>query len=426
MKRKVFIFFLVILFCIIGFSYLTKNEYLPNADGDERSILDIPHRFIEYNDFKYPPYLSDSFSSDVVRRYPPISAFFLRNIFHYCFGFSDQKSRTFSAALLLSTLMLIILMMSKKFSFKNYILFIPLILVGLAPPVIVAARTVRFEQEVLFLGVTGTLIFPCMLSPLSSINKSGLIWFLSGLFVALASTTHPLGIVYFIGLTVSITLWAGSWKDVDGLSFRFRTILFFSGLIIGALPTIVWIVNGWHDFLSFSKFTKYIYNTLRQREMGEWLAGLPRWKWLIPVAGPNVVSHLNSLDCGAFPLTNYISAYRYKLLFSIGFYCESCILLFFLITMFVKRYYKKNIWLFVNAIIAALFLVSIFVYPHNSTYGLYISFHINMTFSLLVLFLYRENLGLNNTIYMRILLSCVSMIMCLLCLHFAFFHGSIL
>src|SRR5205814_2225052 len=91
------------------------------------------------------------------------------------------------------------------------------IVIGLTPAMILGARSVRYEQEILFWGVLG--LFGLMMG-LLTFKSRRLLWFFSGICVGLAATSHPFGIVFPYVLFGSFFLHKEAWKTFDHLTFK--------------------------------------------------------------------------------------------------------------------------------------------------------------------------------------------------------------
>ena len=114
-----------------------------------------------------------------------------------------------------------------------------LILIGLHPSLITAARSVRFEQEIALTGTLGALILPTILYTGKFIRIRYLLWLLSGLCCSWAGCTHPWGGVFPVVLLAHLTWYRRDWRAADGLPWFSRMVLLGIGALLPIAATVL-------------------------------------------------------------------------------------------------------------------------------------------------------------------------------------------
>ncbi|HZU35260.1 MAG TPA: hypothetical protein VFA18_05110, partial [Gemmataceae bacterium] len=378
---------------LLAWTYFAGVKYWPQRTGDESSLLDIPYRFCQFHDFRYPATWSQSFGSDQVRKYPPISAFLLRDIYHGVVGFSALSSRIFSGLLILSVLLSTFLL------FQRFVcrpggswVFLFLCQLGLTPVLIYNARTTRFEQEVFFLGAWGCIGLPCLMSSISSRVGQGVCWVLVGISLALAATSHPFGVVF---LLVGVCWYFWCMRREGGLDHLtgWRRLGFLgTGLVLGLLPTALWLGSDLVNTVRFTRALSAIY-AAREPDMVAYLAALPPWHWLTRFAPLHWAARLNALDTAAYlensgyPVANY----RFKVLVHGWFYVQLVVVMGYFFYSLSRRFRNGTAWTHLPVWLAVGFVGCMVLYtPPNTTYNLYPAFFVSLAFVVIVWSLWCE------------------------------------
>jgi len=360
----------LLVFGLIGLLYLYRAPELPEADFDERSFLNIPYRFATFGDLRYPAFIAEAFGGEVVRPYPPINSFAFRSLALRLAGFSAEKSRYFSALLMLALLLAAGGWLRSRYALDRPLALVALAPAALAPVMVLAARTTRHEQETLFFGGLSALL-------IANGGRDGLNarpWQLAtaGGFAALAAGMHPFGTVYPVLTLVALLAASGPRA----------TLPWLGGAALGAAPTVWWF---WALGKNLPTSMAAMVAAYQGRE-GELIAKLSRFSsvaWLKLAGLPDTITaRLASVQHGAFtehsgfPLEPGLIS----LLLRTFFWVEV-----FLVALFLVRHLRHPrvedrgaAWL---ALLALGFLAFTLVYVPNTTYGLYGSFHIHLAFA---------------------------------------------
>lgn len=354
---------------LVGFLFFYRIGELPVPHGDERSFLDVPYRFANFGDLAYPVFISESFGSADLRLYPPILALTVRSVALRVAGFSATNSRIFSACLILIVLLVAALWLRTAFATGWPLTLFALAPAAMTPAILIAARSTRLEQETFFFGALSALL-------LATGEKGGftprLRWLvLSGVFAAMASGMHPFGVVYgaLAGVAVLLTR-------------RAKTIVpWLGGAILGAMPTLWWMVAKGQAFADFTTGVGRRYQE-REVDLVEWMARFPTVSWLAPLDLPDQflarlasIQHAAYMDYVGFPVPPGWLGLALRFLF----WAEVLVLVHFLWSHLRARHthHAGVAWL---AFLGLGFIVFNFAYVPNTTYGIYAAFHIHLAF----------------------------------------------
>lgn len=371
-----------LVLALVLFTWLFGNAHEPDCGGDESSLLDVPWRIIEQGEVRYPSMLHSAFGSDRLRRFPPLSSFWLRTGFHALFGVTSVAGRTCSALLVLGGLLIGAAALRRLTGAGPVALASYLLLVGLASPVIEAARTIRNEQEVLLFGLVGCLLLPLLHRPDRARPAALALWAGSGLAVGLAGASHPWGGCYGLVLAGSLLLARGGWAARDGLGALPRLVACGAGLALGILPTLAGYLVDAEQGLAYLAWQRRLY-AIRELELIPWMAGRGPWSWLAPLLGSGPAARLNALDTAAFASTG-LGMPGFAPWLRPGFYLGLLAVSARALLALVRRERFEDplhpLCLGLALVFPALFAL----YPPNTTYGLYACFHVHLAVCLLV------------------------------------------
>lgn len=269
MKTKQNIIFWVLLTSIVTFvfvSYFFRIAVYPLPDGDETGLLSIPFRLTYYDDYRYSLIGSESFNAGPIRLYPPLLAVGLRSLFHKLFGFSAELSRYFSSFLVLSTSGLIAATVY-RWTRNKYFTLIAFTLVAILPSFIYAGRSIRFEQEIIFLGVFGCL------GPLIALDRSvtlrnRMVFVLSGFSLAWAAGSHPYGLGFGLVMFASLLLNRSAWRDLDNLHWLERLFFLALGAVLPVTLTLYPILSDLSAYRTYISDMKTYY-AIRNEQLSE-------------------------------------------------------------------------------------------------------------------------------------------------------------
>ncbi len=370
---------LAALMILVGFVYLYQIDEYPQYDYDEAGFLNIPYRYATFGAWDYPIHVHQAFDSTSLRKYPPLGAFALRSLYHRLVGFSPSKSRVLSALLIWCSLLLagILLPLGLGLSSRCLIL-IPLAL-GLAPPVIMAARTVRFEQEILWLGITALMGLPLLIQRLKDSRLVKPAWFLCGVLSGWAGVSHPWGMVFPAVLVFSLAWQHKGWQEWDGLGFWSRAFALALGLALPAGLTLAAIIWQWHQYTGYAAMMGKVYGA-RNDQLVQWF--LERAGWLGHYLPPRWAAHLQELELSAF--FAYLP-YPFKRLMVWIFALETLVILLYALRSLFVYFEKARVLIFTAVWLVVFLLACNFAYTPNSNYYLYLGFSVPLAFCLITL-----------------------------------------
>jgi len=239
--------FLLITVSYVSIIYFYKIKYFPGFGGDESALLNIPYRAVTFGDLRFPVYFPQSaFDMGLISGMQPPFAHAFRSIIHIIFGFSAEASRFFSAFLMLSSSLIIIGTIKRHITNSSLQLIISFIIISLTPGMILAARTFRIEQEVLFWGVIG------LFSVLGFSKKPHqLNWCLSGLCLGIACSSHPFGFLFPMAFIPILLLHTQAWHSLDHLSAMRRFCFWGMGFMLPVSITFVDIIYKPYGFFKY-------------------------------------------------------------------------------------------------------------------------------------------------------------------------------
>ena len=236
----------------ISLIYLYKIKFYPPCGGDEASLSSIFYRIRAFGDAQYAVfYPSSVYDLGLLRGTPFASAFACREFFHLLFGFSPELGRIFSSILMLSSTLIVIGVCKKTFpKLTPASLILLAIAIGLTPSMIFNARGMRTEQEILFLGILGTL---GLLFFLYKSKHKLLLWIISGISMGIAGSTHPFGIVFPGVMLYCLLVHHKGWHRLDHLTLRQRLCAWGSGICIPGIIAMCDLLPRIDNHLVFIK-----------------------------------------------------------------------------------------------------------------------------------------------------------------------------
>lgn len=355
---------------LVVFLYFYRADELPRPHGDERAFLDVPYRFANFGDLRYPVFMSESFGSAELRPYPPITALALRSVAVRTIGFSARNSRYVSGALVLMVVLSAGLWLRSRFLVPWPPLTLILAPLALAPVVVIAARSTRLEQETFFFGAISALLLAGGAPP--GLTSRPLRLGAAGMFAAIAAGMHPFGVVYG-GLAAIALVAARRPKDLTR---------WIGGAVAGALPTVWWMFEKRDSLAAFAAANGAMYQA-RERDLTSWLAQFASVSWLQPLGLPEtVMARLAAVQHSAF--SEYVGfpvePGAFGLLLRLLFWMEAAFVARFLLRHLRSRRAENDgvAWL---ALLGLGFLLFAFAYVPNTTYGLYGAFHVHLAFA---------------------------------------------
>ncbi len=370
---------LAALLILVGFIYLYQIDEYPQYDYDEAGFLNIPYRFANFGKWDYPVHVQQAFDSQELRKYPPLGAFALRSIYHRLVGFSPLKSRVLSAFMIWSALLLAGIILPLRLGLSTRCLILLPLALGLAPPVIMAARTVRFEQEILWLGVAALLALPLVLNRWKDSALVKPVWFLCGVLSGWAGVSHPWGMVFPAVLIFSLIWQHKGWQQWDGLGFWPRAFALALGMALPAGLTLAAIIWQWHQFTGYATMMGQIYSA-REIQLVQWF--LERAGWLKDFLPPNWAAHVQELELSAF--FAYLP-YPWKRLFVWLFALETVVILVYALHSLFVHFERARVFIFTAVWLVVFLLACNFIYSPNSNYYLYLGFTVPLAFGLISL-----------------------------------------
>lgn len=256
--------------------YFTHLSVLPYYDADETSLSSLAYRYAVFGDWTYPVFLSQSYGADELRVYPPLLSLSLRAAFASLPGVDPLDGRVFSAVAVLASVGLCGLLVWLAASRRWWALPLGMLLVGLHPSTLQAARSVRFEQEIV---LSGLVALTCLVFAWHR-KRAPLLLALTGVFAALASVSHPYGTVYGVVLGLAILLRAWQQRHAWRLALA-EVLAFAAGAVIPVSVTLWWMLEKGGDLVAFQSAAATLYeihtNRIQTALLGfqpDWLSGL--------------------------------------------------------------------------------------------------------------------------------------------------------
>ncbi len=357
-------FALVLL--LIAFVYSFKVEHHPGLHGDELSLLAIPYRAVEFNDYNYPLIFSDSYNAGPIRSYPPIMSMMLRSIWHKTVGFSDYSSRLFSGLMMAAIAALFGALVLQRTARNWKMAVMALVCIAFSPGVVAAARTVRFEQEIIFMGALAFLL-PLLLLRNCGVWQARMVWVISGLCAAWAGFSHPWGMIFPFILVVSFLFMHKSWNAEDRLGWFGRIFFFGIGCFLPFAVTALQVGHDWPRFQDYMKEMGDFY-ALRQDQLVNYF--LNRYNIpLEPSVLGRIVSNLLQLHMAGYAATATVLAGIDVL--PIGFLFQ-IVFWGFIASLFMwkqnqEKPFHVRIWIY----LALGFIGFNFMYVPNQIYAIY-------------------------------------------------------
>jgi hypothetical protein len=283
------------------FLYFYRIAFWPAYDFDELGFLNIPYRFVNFGDFRYPVFLdTEGFHSDPLRKYPPLVAALLRSLTHAIFGFSAAGSRILSGTLMFGASLLAVMLLLRMRVAAGFAA-VALLVIGLQPSVLIGARTVRLEQEIVFLSVLAVSL-PLLVG--GRFPRAA--WTISGLAAGWAGMSHPWGLSIGAGLFLAVVAYPAAWRQHDGLSWPARLAFLAAGAMPPALATAYSVFHDWPVFREYVQAQADLY-AIRNAQNVEFFAAAYRDSWASKVLPAWWAAKIHELDLYAV-----IAPYGYR------------------------------------------------------------------------------------------------------------------
>lgn len=236
-----------------------KLCYYPEAGGDENAYLAFVFRIFNYGLRDWPLYFSDTFNKGPHLISPFPNSLLPTIMLHKILGVSQYAGRIITTTfLLLPCFVLCFSVYFHKRQFKPYLF--SLIVIGLLPSVLITARSIRPEAEVICLGFFSQLILFTSLFNLSK-KTYPLLWFFSGMLAFLAVCDHPLGVIFGASIFISIFLFSNALYKIDNLTTLTRAAYWFLGMLIPLFNFLYRLENygfgKFYDYMHYCKIEFY-------------------------------------------------------------------------------------------------------------------------------------------------------------------------
>lgn len=365
----------IVIITLLSSIYFPNIQTFPRHDYDEPFVLSIMNRITNYNDSANITNRWVNFSSKSSLSLPHSLSVSLRKILQYLFDFNYNSQRIISAIFILASIILLFLSTLVVFGSKYFSGFFAII-VGLTPGVIQAARTVRFEQDIVLLGVMSVSL-PILF--VKKLNKSKIaeciLWFLAGLCSAWATGYHPWGLVFLVALIMSSTIDSKLWSNDDNLTTLLRLTFLIAG---GGIPFFFWVAPFIRDFgqtIAAVKNFSFFYEIVVRMSTEAYLS--KGANILLPLFSPETSSRLYSIILYPthFSSPGSLFGISFNIIFKI-FYVIDLTMLLSMAILFLgsrcKKYHSKEANLILLIPILFCFF-QLFYRPNNGNYYLYFS-----------------------------------------------------
>ena len=276
-----------------------------------------------------------------------------------------------------------------------------LLALGAHPSMMAAARSFRLEQEILFLAIISLL---CAFAPMLWLRaRAGgpILWVISGFCAGLAATSHVWGVMIPLVIGASLLLHARVWREVDGLSWLYRIILFAGGAGMPISVSLWSLLHDWPAGLEYSRQMAPFYSVRHQQLLDYYApqATIP-FGSLLP---KQALVALDMLNRGAFAIDHFPPLGQFAGILRLP------IQLAFWIAVAISAYLVPRPWrptirstelpvaLFCGFGVA--FVTSALIYPPNTVYYIYTTFFVlsGALLALALLFPRRVSLSLAGT-----------------------------
>lgn len=241
----------LLILILLGCHFSYKIAYFPQAGGDEHNIISFDCRYASLGERLDLTWISECYNQRGLPKLPPPWTSRLRSLYHGSVGCSSFSGRVFSLFLVLSSLLITAVVWPLRHGLSPRIALILLLAGGLSPSLYFAARTVRFEQEILFLGCLSLLLIPCLLLRRLSPAVNRLIWATVGCLSGYVGACHPLGYVFVGVQLVSLSCLARAWKERDGLSSGRRLLAWSCGLAVPIAMQAAFYAWDWPNWRAY-------------------------------------------------------------------------------------------------------------------------------------------------------------------------------
>ncbi len=250
MKVRTFKYNLIFAFLLFFYAAITTSQLLfnPRIWPDEAYLADIATNILRAGKWGTDLWGTIIFNAqNHVYWYPPLYPLSLAGFFK-AFGTSIFNQRIFSV-IIGGTFLFFYYLLSKSVTanykprIRNLIVFSSILLLIIDPIFQKGAKIGRSEILVLFFIALGLYLFKSAFNKTSP--KKGLIYFLAGLSMGLASITHLLAGLFFIAIVTIILI-----QERSKIIKSRQNIYLVLGFII---PLVLWIVSIFPNYYPFLK-----------------------------------------------------------------------------------------------------------------------------------------------------------------------------
>jgi 4-amino-4-deoxy-L-arabinose transferase-like glycosyltransferase len=364
--------------------YVYRVAFWPRYDFDELGFLNIPYRFVHFGDLRYPVFLdADGFNSEPIRKYPPIVGGWLRSLMHAVFGFSAVGSRIFSGLLMVATALLAVMLLLRM-KVGLTLATAAFLFIALQPSVILAARTVRLEQEIIFLSIAAISI-PLLLGA----RAPKFSWTLSGFAAAWAGLSHPWGLSIGVGLFIAIVLMPACWRQHDGLSWSMRCGFLAMGAAAPALLTLYAVFHDWPRYREYVEAQASLY-AIRNVQNVEFFRRIFPDSWASTLFPPYWAAKIDEFNHYA---AKPPAGYQWVWVLSALLWAQVALVAAFLLTVLRKRLEAPDLPPIVFACATAGVMGMFFFYPPSTNYYAYPAVMIPITATLVLAWCWSRDAG---------------------------------
>ena len=379
MKLLNILFFILII--LIALFYLNKINIYPVPDSDETQILSFFHRLITYGENRSPVTYQKGFHSEQNKIQPFVFFGVFRNLFLHLTGFSSENIRIISAFMIL-TVVVIVGLVSLGIFRSSFLSLLPIIIVGLHPNVFMAARSLRHEQEIAFLGMIGMFAVPFLNRLMPWHSGRLFLMCLSGILVGWVATLHPWGIAFMAAMFFTFIFYSSVWQKEDGINLLVRVLTWGGGVALPGLLVLAIVILNWHGYVEFFSIMSKHYD-ISQR-IAQFSA---ESAWLKPYLPDWLIAHISLLGPYTF---HYHAIPSYQKFYVIIFGLEAVFVISFAMYSLITKKIFYNIFVIAASWLALIFLGLFFLYPPSVNYLLYPALTLSLGFSYVALTLWEN------------------------------------
>jgi hypothetical protein len=280
-----------LLLAVAGCYWLYHGDVFPAAGGDEQDLLSDNFHWRAFGDRKELVFLSENYNQRQWQKLPTPWTGWLRSAYDYAAGCSSQSSRAFSAVVLLACVAIAAVAAPLRSGLSGRAALLMAAVTAFSPPLFFAARTVRFEQEILLLGAVALFGVPCLLRPRSPAWLRLGLWAMAGGLCGWAGISHPGGLIFPAAQLLVLLRFPKAWAEHDGLTTGKRLAAWLVGAAVPVAIMAAVLAADWSNWVEYHRDLESRFVVVKDRLVAFWA---PQWPWSIGSRPPLLAATLYS------------------------------------------------------------------------------------------------------------------------------------